>query len=96
MFAIPSLFNHFPTMLFLTSIGNALLWLLNEFISVLWFGTSVLHSATCKFGFANSTQYSKFGNVIRNIQNKLGNRVLKSDLKSIVITVRVSIYDVIM
>ena len=25
------------------------------------------------------TQYSKFGNVIRNIQNKLGNRDLKSD-----------------
>ena len=30
------------------------------------------------------TQYSKFGNVIRNIQNKLGNRALKSDLKSTV------------
>ncbi len=31
-------------------------------------------------------QYSKFGDVIRNIQNKLGKRALKSDLKS---TVRV-------
>ncbi len=31
------------------------------------------------------TQYSKFGNVIRNIQNKLGKRALKSDLKSTVI-----------
>ncbi len=30
-------------------------------------------------------QYSKFGNVIRNIQNKLGKRALKSDLKSTVI-----------
>ncbi len=31
------------------------------------------------------TQYSKlFGNVIRNIQNKLGKRALKSDLKSTV------------
>ncbi len=29
-------------------------------------------------------QYSKFGNVIRNIQNKLGKRTLKSDLKSTV------------
>ena len=28
------------------------------------------------------TQYSKFDNVIRNIQNKLGKRALKSDLKS--------------
>ncbi len=27
------------------------------------------------------TQYSKCGNVIRNIQNKLGKRALKSDLK---------------
>ncbi len=94
MFAIediPSLCNHSPTMMFLTSTGNALPCLLNEFISVLqYFGSvlqyfsSVLHSATCKFGFANSTQYSKFGNVIRNIQNKLGNRALKSDLKSTV------------
>ncbi len=32
------------------------------------------------------TQYSKFGNVIRNIQNELGKRALKSDLKSTVIT----------
>ncbi len=30
------------------------------------------------------SQYSKFGNVIRNIQNKLGKRALKSDLKSTV------------
>ena len=28
------------------------------------------------------THYSKFGKVIRNYQNKLGNRVLKSDLNS--------------
>ena len=28
------------------------------------------------------TQYSKIGKVIRNNQNKLGNHVLKSDLKS--------------
>ena len=33
------------------------------------------------------TQYSKFGNVIRNIKNKLGNRSLKSDLKSTVMTI---------
>ena len=32
----------------------------------------------------NDTQYSKFGNVIRNIQNKLGKRSLESDLKSTV------------
>ena len=89
--AIASLRNHFPTMMFLTSTGNALPCLLNEFISVLqYFGSvlqyfsSVLHSATCKFGFANSTQYFKVGNVIRNIQNKLGNWALKSDLKSTV------------
>ena len=30
------------------------------------------------------TQYSKFGNVYRNIQDKLGKRALKSDLKSTV------------
>ena len=30
-------------------------------------------------------QYSEFGKVIRSNQNKLGNRVLKSDLKSTVI-----------
>ena len=91
--AIPSLCNHFPTMMFLTSTGTALPCLLNDFISVLqYFGSalelqyfsSVLHSPICKFGFANSTQYSKFGIVIRNIQNKLGNRALKSDLKSTV------------
>ena len=29
-------------------------------------------------------QYSKFGNVIRNIQNNLGNRALKIDLRSTV------------
>ena len=76
--AVPSLCNHFPTMMFLTSTSTALPCLLNEFISVLqYFGT------IC---FANSTQYSKFGNVIRNIQNKLGNWALKSDLKSTVMT----------
>ncbi len=90
--AIPLLCNHFPTMMFVTSTGNALPCLLNEFISVLQYFGSVLqyfssvlryfiHAPTCKFGFANSTQYSKFGNVIRNIQNKLGKRALKSDLK---------------
>ena len=41
--------------------------------------------STCNFGLAMAMQYSKFGNVIRNIQNKLGNRALKSDLKSTVI-----------
>ena len=88
MFAIeviPSLCNHFPTMMFLTSTCSALPCLLNEFISVLQYFSSVLHSPTCKFGVANCAQYSKFGNVIRNIQNKLGNRALKSDLKSTVI-----------
>ena len=44
----------------------------------------VFNSATCKFSLASCTQYSKFGNVIRNIQNKLCNRALKSDLKSTV------------
>ena len=48
---------------------------------VLQFRTSVLNSPTCKFGFASSTQYSKFGNVIQNIQNKLGHHPLKCDLK---------------
>ncbi len=42
MFAIPSLFNHFPTMMFLTSISNALPCLLNDFISVLQYFGSVL------------------------------------------------------
>ncbi len=40
--AIPSLCNHFPTMIFLTSTGNALPCLLNEFISVLQCFGSVL------------------------------------------------------
>ena len=87
--AIPSLCNHFPTMMFLTSTGNALPCLLNEFISVLQYFGSVLQyfSSVLRYFIqhhANSTQYSKFGNVIRNIQNKLGNRALKSDLKSTV------------
>ena len=73
-------------MMFLTSTGDGLPCLLNEFISVLqYFGSVLRYFGTCKFGFANSTQYSKFGNVIRNIQNKLGNRALKSDLKLTVI-----------
>ena len=34
------------------------------------------------------TQYSNFGDVIRNIQNKLGNRDLKSNLKWTVIALK--------
>ncbi len=72
---------------------NSVFWYFNSvlssvlqyFSSVLQLGTSVLNSPTCKFGFATSHAYSKFGNVIRNIQNKLGKRALKSDLKSTVI-----------
>ncbi len=40
--AIPSLCNHFPTMMFLTLTGNALPCLLNDFISVLQYFGSVL------------------------------------------------------
>ena len=36
-------------------------------------------------------QYSKFGNVIRNIQNKLSNRALKSDLKLTIIVLYVAV-----
>ena len=55
--------------------------LVQYFSTLVAMGTSVLNSPTCKFRFADVlTQYSKFGNVIRNIQNKLGKRALKSDL----------------
>ena len=85
-------------MMFLTSTGNALPCLLNECISVLQYFGSVLQYFSSALRYfihqhanlalhANSTQYSKFGNVIRNIQNKLGNRALKSDLKSTVISI---------
>ncbi len=40
--AIPSLCNHFPTMVFLTSTDDALPCPLNEFISVLQYFSSVL------------------------------------------------------
>ena len=55
--------------------------------SVLRYFSSVLRyfsKQLVSLAFQVPTQYSNFGSVIRNIQNKLVNRTLKSDLKSIV------------
>ena len=52
------------------------------FGSVFWYFSKQLR----KLAWHVSMQYSKFGNVIGSIQNNLENRVLKSDLKSTIIT----------
>ncbi len=53
--------------------------------SVLQYSSSVLQYLIHQHAnFALHVPNSKFGNVIRNIQNKLGKRALKSDLKSTV------------
>ena len=67
--AIPSLCNHFPTMIFLTSPGNALPCLLNEFISVLQYFGSVLQY------FGSVLQY--FGSVIRYFIHQHANLALQ-------------------
>ena len=93
--AIPSLCNHFPTVMFVISTGNALPCPLNEFISVLQYFGSVLQyfSSVLRYFIHQHANLALqiphnipnlHGNVIRNIQNKLGNRALKSDLKSTV------------
>ena len=61
--------------------------LIQYFSSVLQYFSSVLQCSIhqlVKLALNLPTQYSKFGNVIRNNQNKLGNCALKSDLKSTV------------
>ena len=72
----------------IASIANIIQYLIQYFSSVLQYFSSVLELGTsvlnANFALHILMQYSKFGNVIRNIQNKLGNRALKSDLKSTV------------
>ncbi len=62
-------------------------YLFRYFSSVLqyfgWVLQYLIHQHA-NFALQVLTQYSKFDNVIRNIQNKLGKRALKSDLKSTV------------
>ncbi len=55
------------------------------FSSVLQYSSWVLQYLIhqhANFALHALTQYSKFGNIISNIQNKLGKRAMKSDLKS--------------
>ena len=47
-------------------------WLTNEFV----FSILVRYFTNAKFALQVPTQYSKFGNVVANIQNKLGNRAV--------------------
>ena len=86
----------------IASIANIIQYLIQYFSSVLQYFSSVLQYFSwillylihqhANFALHVLTQCSKsVGNVIRNIQNKLGKRVLKSDLKS---TVNL-LYDVI-
>ena len=51
--------------------------LVQYFGSALWY----LSKQLVKLALSVPTQYSNFGNVIGNIQGKLGNHALKSDLK---------------
>ncbi len=71
-----------------SSIFNSVLSsVLQYFSSVLQYFSWVLQYLIhqhANFALHVLTQYSKFGNVIRNIQNKLGKSALKSDLKSTV------------
>ena len=64
----------------IASIANIIQYLIQYFSWVLQY---LIHQHA-NFAFQVLTQYSKFGNEIRNIQNKLGKRALKSDLKSTV------------
>ncbi len=81
----------------IASITNIIQYLIQYFVRyfstlVRYFSTLVWelqylihqHHQHANFALHVLTQYSKFGNVIRNIQNKLGKRALKSDLKSTV------------
>ncbi len=78
----------------IASIANIIQYLIQCFSSVLQYFSSVLQYFSwvlqylihqhANFALQALTQYSKFGNVIRNIQNKLGKRAVKSDLKSTV------------
>ncbi len=59
----------------IASIANIIQYLIQYFSSVLQYFSSA------NFALQVLTRYSKFDNVIRNIQNKLGKRALKSDQK---------------
>ena len=71
----------------ITYTNSVLSSVLQYFSSVLQYFSWVLQYLIhqhANFALQVLAQYSKFGNVIRNIQNKLGKRALKSDLKSTV------------
>ena len=75
----------------ISSTANIIQYLIQYLVLVLQYFSSVLQyfgwvlqyliHQHANFALQVLTQYSKFGNVIRNIQNKLGKRALKSDPK---------------
>ena len=68
----------------IASIANIIQYLIQYLVRYFSRVLQYLIHQHANFALHVLTQYSKFGNVIRNIQNKLGKRALKSDLKSTV------------